>query len=132
MAKKKTYTILREKLNNWPIAIYTSGGREYPSPQGMPSSVKVHGKIFQVIYHSNIYAEPKESQRLRGLIEYNHRLIFIDPKQSLPALRETLYHEMAHAYLLDWQYRGGLKKITPAQEEDLCDFFAEAHADALG
>ncbi len=128
---KAGYVSLRDKTNNTPIDIYTYGGKEYPTPNSMPSSVCIYGQHFEVRYHSHIYNEPKKSQRLRGVVLYNFRLIIIDPRQSLHDMRETVYHEVAHVYLKVWQTKSAaLSKLTPAQVEEVCDMFAEGHYDA--
>jgi hypothetical protein len=133
MAKAKLgYVALREKTNNNPIEVWTYGGREYPTPNGMPSKVTIMGQPFEVRYHSHIYAERKTSQRLRGIVLYSFRLIVLDPKQSIHMMRETLYHEMGHIYLKVWQTKATqLDKLSPMQVEEICDMFAEAHYDAL-
>ncbi len=125
------YVSLRESTNNFPIGIYTYGGREYPTPNGMPASVVVLGQHFEVRYHTSIFAAQKKKERLRGVVLFNFRLIVIDPRQSIHDLRETLYHEIAHVYLKAWQSRSvPLSNLTPSQVEEVCDMFAEGHYDA--
>jgi len=130
--RKSGFVVLRERLNNNPLEVYTYGGRDYATPNGMPSLVKVLGQHFEVRYHSCIYAAPKSSERLRGIVMYGQRLIVIDPRQSIHSLRETLYHEMAHVYLHYWQTKSpALAKLSPLQVEEVCDMFSEGYYDAL-
>lgn len=127
---KRGYKQLTEKLNGHPIPVFTHGGREYSSPSGMPNSVSILGQRFEVCYHSHIYAEPKAAQRLRGIVLYNFRLIYIDPKQTIHMLKETLYHEIGHVYLKVWQTKSeALAKLSPQAVEEICDMFAEAYYD---
>ncbi len=130
--KKTSFVCLREKSSHNLLDVYTHNGREYSTPNGMPSEVTVYGAKYEVRYHSNIYSEPKKSQRLRGIVLYNFRLIVIDPRQSIHDLRETLFHEMGHVYVKAWQSKSlPLSKLTYQQVEDICDMFAEGHYDAL-
>lgn len=127
---KRGYRQLTEKLNGHPIPIWTHGGRDYPPPQGMPSRITVYGQRYEIHYHSNIYAEPKAAQRLRGMVNYPFRLIFIDPKQTIHMLKETLYHEVGHVYLKVWQTKAEpLAKLSPQAVEAIADMFAEGFCD---
>lgn len=126
---KNGFTQLHEPRNNQPLEVLTRGGKTFNPPKGMPRKVKIQGKHFDIGYHSQIYTV--EKIRLRGIVMYNHRLIVIDPTQTLTMMRETLYHEMAHVYLNDWQDKSKpLRKLSSVQVEELCDLFAEAHYDA--
>lgn len=132
MAKQKQkqgFTQLYEPVNHQPLEVLTRGGKPYKTPKGMLRKVKIQGKHFVVAYHSQIYTVTKI--RLRGIVMYNQRLIVIDPTQTLPMMLETLYHEMAHVYLNDWQEKSKpLHKLSPVQVEEICDLFAAAHYDA--
>lgn len=122
---------LREKLNGFEIDIYTTRGHEYPTPNGMPATVKISGAEYEIRYHSHIYATPHASARLMGMVMYGLRTIFIDPIWSIHEMRESLYHEIAHVYLHNWQQKkGSLAKLTPEQIEEFCDLFAEGFYDA--
>lgn len=126
---KNGFTQLHEPINGQALALLTHAGKPWKTPNGMPRSVRVKGKTFRVMYHSKIYGDIKT--RLRGIVFYNHQLIVIDPTQPLPLMKETLYHEMAHVYLHDWQEKSKpLRKLSPVQVEEFCDLFAEAHSDA--
>lgn len=133
MIRRKTgYVELREKCNSEPVGVFTYGGKDFPTPNGMPGEVTVLGQKFDVRYHSCIYAARNKTQRLRGVVVYPYRLIVLDPKQSIHLMRETLYHEMAHVYLKAWQARSqSLSNLTPLQVEEVCDMFAEGHYDAI-
>lgn len=129
---KAHFRKLSEKLNHYTINVYTLGGKELATPNGMPSSVRILGQKYQVYYHTKIYAEPISRTRLRGIVVYDERIIVLDPMQTIHDLRETLYHEMAHVYLRNNQSRGSsLIKLSPAQVEEVCDLFAEGHYDAI-
>ena len=129
---KRGYVQLTDKLNGIPLSVWTHGGREYACPQGMPSVVKIFGQAFEVRYHSHIYAEPKAAQRLRGIVLYNFRLIYLDPKQTIHMLKETLYHEIGHVYLKVWQTKAEpLAKLSPQAVEAICDMFAEGYYDSV-
>lgn len=126
---KNGFTLLHEPLNDQPLELLTRGGKACKTPQGMPTKVKILGMHFNVAYHTNIYTLNKI--RLRGIVIFAQRLICIDPKQSLHQMRETLYHEMAHVYLNNWQTKSKcLRKLSGMQVEELCDLFAEAHYDS--
>jgi hypothetical protein len=127
-AKKPKFTQLKEPLNNMPLNVLTRGGREYTTPNGMPSKVKVLGMDYAITYHSKIYST--EKQMLRGIVMFQQRRIYLDPNQTIHILRETLYHEMAHIYYSTWCVRSPhLHKLTGAQIEDLCDWFADSTYD---
>lgn len=127
---KRGYKQLYESFNKQPLEIMTKGGRQYECPNGMPVSVIVKGKHVPITYHSRIYS--LQGVALRGMVMYSQRIIVIDPTMSLHMMRETLYHEMAHMYLHDWQEKSKhLRKLTPAQVEDICDMFSEGHYDAI-
>lgn len=126
---KNGFTQLHEPLNDQPLELLTRRGKAHSAPKGMPNKVKIQGKHFTVAYHSQIYTV--EKIRLRGIVIYAQRLIVIDPSQTLPMMLETLYHEMAHVYLMAWQDKSkALRKLSPLQVEEVCDLFAEAHYDA--
>ncbi len=125
---KSGYVALREKTNNVPIGVFTYGGKEYPTPNGMPATVVIAGARFEVRYHSAIYFEPKSNARLLGVVLHNHRLIILEPRQSIHDLRQTLYHEIAHVHLSNYPRLG---KLTATQVEAVCDWFAESHYDAI-
>lgn len=127
---KRGYTQLKENLNGLPLPVYTRNGREFSTPQGMPSTITIYGQKYVVKYHSHIYAEPKAAQRLRGIVIYSFRMIYIDPRQTIHDLRETLYHEVGHLYLKVWQTKAEpLAKLSPQAVEALCDMFAEGLID---
>jgi hypothetical protein len=128
--KKPKFTQLREVNNGQLLQLLTRGGRETATPNGMPSTVKILGMEYQVKYHSKIYNSNK--QLLRGIVIFQQRLIFLDPCQTLHMMRETLYHEMAHVYYSTWCARSPhLHKLTGAQIEDLCDWFADSTYDLV-
>jgi len=124
------FTQLREHVNQQWLPIFSKGGREYATPNGLPGSVKILGMDYKVKYHSKIYTTNKEM--LRGIVMFQHRLIFIEPTQTLQLMRETLYHEMAHVYYATWCVGNPLlRKLTGAQVEDLCDMFADSACDLV-
>lgn len=128
--KKPKFTQLKEALNGMPLQILTRGGREFTTPNGMPSKVKILGMEYTVKYHSRIFSA--EKQMLRGIVIFQQRLIYLDPNQTIHMLRETLYHEMAHVYYSTWCARSPhLHKLTGAQIEDLCDWFADSTYDLV-
>ena len=130
--RKRPFVQLHEKLNGWALPVMTLGGKEYTTPNGMPSSVVVKGQKFEIIYHSNIYESDPKHRRLRGIMIPGFRTIVLDARQTIHALRETLYHEMAHVYLNEWRDgKSVLAKLTPTQVEELCDLFADSYYDSL-
>ncbi len=113
--------------------ILTRKGVVKPPPRNFPENVKIVGQIWRVRYHSQIYADRgkrKKPSRILGFCNFSHRLIVIDPCVPRFEALDTLYHEMAHVYLRKYPgnktYWRALQKI----EEDICDIFARAFADA--
>lgn len=131
--KKTSYTRLWNPDSNTQLDIFTHGGQVFSTPLSMPSQVRIYGQRYKVFYHSKIYNAPKKSERLRGVVLYGARIIFLDPDQSIHDLKETLYHEVGHVYLKVWQTKSeALTKITHNQMEDFCDLIGEAVPDLVG
>ncbi len=127
------YTRMRNPYNNLFLDLFTRGGGPASTPGNLPSHIKVYGQKYKIYYHSRIYNAPKKTQRLRGVVLYGPRIIFLDPEQSLHQLKETLYHEVGHIYLKTWQCKSeSLNKITYQQMEDFCDLIGEAIPDLMG
>lgn len=128
--KRPGYTKLRNPLDPQPIEVYTRGGSWSAPPSDMPTQINILGQHYKIYYHNRIYAAPKVSQRLLGVVVYSHRMIIIDPDQTIHEMRETLYHEVGHVYLKMKQLCSEpLSKITFAQMEAFCDLFGEAVCD---
>lgn len=128
------FSRLRETVNNTEIDVFAlnSESKEYETPNGLPSSVKVLGQTFTVRYRTHIYFKPNKKSRLRGVVLYYDRIIVIDPDQSIHNMRQTLYHEMAHVYLRIWQEKNtALRKLTAEQVEEVCDLFGDSFYDCL-
>lgn len=121
---------LRDFDTNTSIHVYTKDGSEKETPKGMPDSLIIYGMHYSIKYHTHIFNSPKKNQRLRGVVIYAHRLILIDPNQSIHDMRETLYHEVSHVYLKA-KCTQSLSKLTDQQTEDLCDLFGEAIYDLV-
>jgi hypothetical protein len=127
------YTALADSVTGGDLDVYTKSGVEIAPPFDLPSKVVIQGLHYQVRYHTRIYDKQKKGfRRLHGVVLYSPQVIVLDPEQTIHGLRKTLYHEMAHVYLVHNQIAGSsLGKLNPGQVETLCDLFAEAHYDAL-
>lgn len=126
------YTALADSVTGGDLDVYTKSGVEIAPPFNMPSKVVIQGLHYQVRYHTRIYDKQKKGfRRLHGVVLYSPQVIVLDPEQSIHNLRKTLYHEMAHVYLIHGQISGSLRTLNPGQVEEYCDLFAEAHYDAL-
>ncbi len=128
--RNKAYTQLKDTSLGHLIPLWTHGGHYYATPESMPNEVSVYGQKFKVYYHSRIYAERKKKARLLGIVIFSHRLIFIEPGQSIHMMRESLYHEIAHVYTKVWQTKSeSLAGLSYQQIEDICNMFGEAIPD---
>lgn len=105
------------------LELFTREGREHPRPLYMPPSIIIRGKHFRVISHSKIYAARRACSKLMGCVFYPERLIFICNELSESQMWETLYHEVAHAYLHDTPLN---ESLTPVQIEAMCDLFGQS------
>lgn len=115
------------------LSLWTHGGVPSNVPTGMPSEIRVYGQKYQVHYHSRIYAAKKRNQRLRGVVMYGPRMIYLDPEQTIHEMREVLYHEVGHIYVKVWQSKSeALSRATYQQVEDFCDLVGEAIPDLVG
>lgn len=109
------------------LEIFTHGGREVPTPASMPDKIILLGRHFAVRYHTKIYFERKASQRLNGCVMFESRVIFIDPENTLHAMRQTLFHEALHVYMKNAK----IENLTHEQEEKLCDMIGWGIYDLL-
>lgn len=129
---KSAFTQLKEPGLGFFLELYTYGGHYHSTPEGMPHEIRMYGQQYKIYYHSRIYNTKNKKQRLRGVVFYAHRIIFIDPLQSIHMMKETLYHEVAHVYLNSWKTRiASISKLSYQQVEDLCDLFGEAIPDLV-
>lgn len=99
------------------LQIYTLRGTEVSCPLGMPDHVIVLGRRFEIRYHTKIFFNPKKKDQLNGCVIFDHRVIFIDPQNSIHAMRQTLLHEVLHIYFKNAK----VKNLTCDMEEILCD-----------
>src|ERR1043165_5790158 len=103
--------------NGRKLEVFTHGGRETPAPRSMPSNIVVLGRHFSVRYHTRIYFTRRAKDRLNGVVLFDNRTIFIDPDNSIHAMRQTLFHEILHIYIKNAKIEG----LSHDQEEKLCD-----------
>lgn len=127
-----------------PVCVTTDDGRELVDlicsgmsevPAQFPRSVRICGELWTVAYCSDLYhvaksgSKTKRLRKLYGICVAVERLIVIETQAPRFEMIDTLYHEMAHAYMRKQR----LPKNHPfiKFEEDLVEFFAKSMSDML-
>lgn len=102
----------------------TTAVRDLPAPPGFPTSVKIAGQTFAVVYRTPLIWPGGHS--LYGMVSGDDRTILIDPMHPRFRIKETLLHEICHVYL---RYSNLEEKISGKLLEELCDCFGAAICD---
>lgn len=105
------------------VTVYdTTLMRVYPAPAGFPTSVRIRGRDYSVVYCAPIV---DADHQYHGLCKHDERTILVDPTEPVHQIRETLLHEIMHVYAHESNMPNGelLEKI--------CDSFASAFCDLV-
>ncbi len=97
-----------------------------PAPTGFPATIKIFNYTWNITYAATVPADDDEEEYdLLGKCDLFTKTIVVDINQGRERLRETLLHEVCHAYM--HSVPGLVLKIK--HEEKFCDLFAAIFID---
>lgn len=124
--KRSEFRQLKDSVTGELLDVYDLYGREVSAPIGMPRSIQILGRHFEIRYHTKLYSTHSKKIPLSGCVLYAQQVIFLDATLPRTVLKETLYHECGHVYLLSYF---GDKAFDGPVEERVCDLLASAMLD---
>lgn len=107
------------------LGVFTRGGNFHPTPNGLPSEVRVSGDVWKVLFHSRLYLTAKAKAPLLGVAIPSERVLIADPQVPDYELRDTVFHEVVHAWLhVGRQQDARLAKLSKEAEEAIAEVIA--------
>ena len=130
MAKRKQIRQVTLPGTCEPVPVFTTGEPLPDGASGFPKSVRVLGQRYRVVAHSELYNDPRGKVAVYGCVVFEPRVILIESDQPQAHAYRTLAHERGHVYVQDRRERDKrFEKLTPEQEEAVCDLVADVLED---